>query len=102
MGGNATAHCPHASKAGGGGCVDNPTNFCVRYTATCGSISAWSDCSTDFAKFSEGVRGTNGDTQACRLYHLSLAETSADKAKEHCPHASKSGSGVCGTLVLEN
>ena len=92
---NAKAHCPHASKAGGGVCVDNATNFCARYTATCNNISAWSTCAADFAKFGAGSGTGNADTQACRLYHLSLAETSTDYGKTHCPHASKDGSKVC-------
>merc|ERR1712032_1152661 len=91
----AKIHCPHSSKTGGGVCADNTDNFCTRYTATCGSLSAWSACKTDFAKFAAGSGKVNADTQACRLFHLSLAEASTDAAKIHCPHSSKTGGGVC-------
>ena len=36
-----------------------------------------------------------GNTQACRIHHLGLAEQSTDKANIHCPHASKAGTGQC-------
>jgi len=91
----ATTHCPHASNTGGGVCVDNTGNFCTRYQATCNAISAWTGCTQDFGLLGAGAGNGNADTQACRLYHLSLAEGSASAATTHCPHASKDGGGVC-------
>ena len=37
----------------------------------------------------------SANTQACRMFHLSLAQKGKDDAKIHCPHAGKDGGGVC-------
>ena len=48
-----------------------------------------------------GAATESGDTQACRMYHLSVAMSGADDAEKlanaemHCPHASEAGGGVC-------
>merc|ERR1719482_1611894 len=98
---DAKIHCPHASKDGGNMCV---AQFCDRYETTCGSVTAWSDCKTDFAKITAGSGNGNADTQACRQFHLGLAEKGADEAKIHCPHASKDGGETCvaPTTVLKS
>ena len=86
-------------------------NFCDRYDATCGSsISKWDACDS-------GSGTGKANTQACRIYHLELAQESTEKANIHCPHAIKAGTGFCdagtanivillvdrnGVMLLEN
>jgi hypothetical protein len=49
--------------------------------------------------FPAGTAGdVNGNTLACHQYHVDLATGGDAVAKDtHCPHASPSGGGVCGT-----
>ena len=70
-------------------------NFCARYDTTCGSSNKWDACDTEFTALTAGSGTGNANTQSCRIYHLGLAETSADLAKIHCPHSSKAGTGQC-------
>merc|ERR1712146_540163 len=82
--------------AGTGVCVAaTSADFCTRFDTACGSTHKWDTCATDFKGISEGFGTGAADTQACRLYHLGLAEKSTDDATKHCPHASKAGTGVC-------
>ena len=83
--------------------------FCSRFDATCGTDYKWESCATEFSKLAAGSGTGQANTQACRVYHLKLAEASAQSAKAHCPHASKAGTGQCvdvaettGTLCVLN
>ena len=70
-------------------------NFCARYDATCGSISKWDACGSEFGALTAGSGTGKGNTQACRVYHLGLAETGGSNVAAHCPHASFAGTGQC-------
>ena len=70
--------------------------FCSRFDATCGGGDyKWESCADEFSKLAAGSGNGQANTQACRVYHLKLAEASAKDAEVHCPHASKAGTGVC-------
>ena len=69
--------------------------FCDKFATTCGKIKSWSTCKTDFAKLEKGSGNGSANTQACRVFHLSLAQKGMADAKIHCPHAAKMGGGVC-------
>ena len=71
------------------------STFCDEFVTTCGK--SWSDCKTDFAKLEKGSGTGSANTQACRVFHLSLAQKGKADAQVHCPHASKMGGGVCVT-----
>ena len=89
-------HCPHASETGGGQCVaPRKGTFCEEYKLVCGKEYS-KNCATDFPKLDVGDASNTGNTQACRIKHLTLAQSGAkDAAKVHCPHASETGSAVC-------
>ena len=70
-------------------------NFCARYDATCGSISKWQACGSEFGALTAGSGTGKGNTQACRIYHLGMAQESTQNANIHCPHASKADTGFC-------
>ena len=70
-------------------------NFCARYDATCGSISKWQACGSEFGALTAGSGTGNANTQACRIFHLGLAEAGGSNVAAHCPHASKAGTGQC-------
>ena len=93
----AGSQCPDGLSLTRSPCEDPPaTSFCSRFDATCGDgDNKWESCATDFPKLAAGSGNGPANTQACRAYHLGLAEASADSAKVHCPHASKAGMGVC-------
>lgn len=84
-------HCVHAGPGGAGQCGTNCDGFCTIATATCST--QWPDmaaCMTACAGFTDtasySAAATSGDSLACRLYHLSVAASSADNAATHCPH----------------
>ena len=72
-------------------------SFCSTYQTVCvdqSKSTAYPDCEGTLAAMSAGTSGdTSGDTQACREYHLGVAQ-SADP-DVHCPHAGPDGGGVC-------
>ena len=57
--------------------------------------SKWNACGSEFAALMAGSGNGKANTQACRIFHLGLAESSAGQASTHCPHASKAGTGQC-------
>lgn len=74
-------------------------DFCSDYATRCGETGygeAYSDCSAQFPALPAGAASSaSADTQACREFHLGLAQASASQAVVHCPHASLNGGGVC-------
>jgi len=99
----ATAHCPHTGQTGGGQCSANRCeSYCGIFAKTCGSQSsilnnAGSSCLTACSNLTNGALGdVAGNTVECRAYHASFP--SVANATFHCPHASISGGGACGSL----
>ena len=99
------AHCPHGNPAGGSDaagfpCTDpvpGPSDACVEYcnlaTTNCTEDNAIdfgdSTCEDTCAAMTEGTTGdTDGNTVACRIYHLTVA---ADAPGAHCPHGNPAG-----------
>jgi len=107
--GNATLHCPHASATGGNACGTYCEAYCnltltactaaTGYDTPMGSValSNYAACSVICPAFTEGAILTDQsqDTLACRMYHAKVAMNSPNP---HCPHASPSGDGVCGSF----
>jgi hypothetical protein len=92
-------HCVHAGPGGAGVCGMDCEGFCDIATATC--KTEWPDkaaCMTACGKFTPGpgysTATTSGDTLDCRLYHLTVAASSAANATTHCPHTAVMSS-VC-------
>ncbi|MBK8258750.1 MAG: hypothetical protein IPK82_39600 [Polyangiaceae bacterium] len=90
-------HCPHAGPLGGGACGDDCDNFCDLAIAICGDQATppYTDkdaCLTACMGFPDtmtvpyNAAATAGDSLACRMYHLTVASTSADNLNTHCPH----------------
>merc|ERR1712054_444340 len=82
---DAATHCPHASPNGGGECI---SAFCKDYKSTCSGVSGYvaydSDCDAQFGKFAAGIKDDlKGNTQACRVKHLELAQTTCS-AETYC------------------
>jgi hypothetical protein len=93
--GNAGLHCPHAGPTGDGTCGTLCEGFCaIQATACTGALKQFtsaSDCATKCAAFSAGAGKyntsfTGGNTNYCRVYHLSVAASSAGSATDHCGH----------------
>jgi len=57
------------------------------------------DCMTLCATLPLGTSDADagGNTVGCRQYHTGVANMSQSNADAHCPHASFSGGGTCGT-----
>jgi hypothetical protein len=89
---DATVHCFHAGPAGGMGvCGELCENFCHIAASACpGEFATNDDCMTACGmwattpQYSTGATG--GDSYACRLYHLTVASSSAANAEVHCGH----------------
>jgi len=85
-------HCGHAGPTGDNTCGTLCENFCLQAVGVCPDvfISA-AACEkvcpelSDTAAYSVNPP-SEGDTLACRAYHLSVAAISADNAEVHCPH----------------
>ena len=77
-------------------------NFCARYDATCGGTNKWGTCDQGFGTLTAGSGTGPGNTQACRIHQLKLAEAGGSNVATHCPHASKAGTGFCdaGTVIV--
>ena len=95
--GTPATHCPHAGPLGGGACGEDCANFCEIAVAVCGSQGTppYSDaaaCMTACMSFPDttavpyNTSVSSGDSLACRMYHLTVAATSAADAATHCPH----------------
>ena len=99
-----TLHCPHAGPAGDGVCgASNCESFCIIAQSICtGANSAFADnaaCMTACNAFPQATAhynssSTSGNTFACRMYHLSVAASSAANATTHCGHI-KTVSSTC-------
>jgi hypothetical protein len=109
---DATTHCQHAGPSGG--------NVCGAPRDAWGTMFAASPCNNSHVKtflglytnktipdamvppgFSDTVPYSvtfdgSQNTQACRIYHLSVASTLPDT---HCVHGSVSGGDTCGKYV---
>ncbi len=87
-------HCTHAGPGGDGPCGTNCEGFCTIAQGVCTGanqqFASMAVCMTACAGFATGTRyntaQTSGNTFACRLYHLSVAASSAASATTHCPH----------------
>ena len=123
-------HCPHAGPGGAAistaatqpaVCGDACTSFCTLEIATCGSLdtpiagipaqyqnlaacmTACGGGTTGFNKSKTYVVSpatSNGDSLACRLYHLTNAAVSAAAATTHCPHTGPNGGANAGTCMM--
>jgi cysteine-rich repeat protein len=90
-------HCAHAGPFGGGVCGDYCELYCDIMEANCSESYPDRDtCLNTCDTFpADGVDGdTDGDSVQCRMYHGVVA---ASDAVTHCPHASATGGGVCGS-----
>ena len=71
--------------------------YCALYESGCADFNEYDNteaCLAQCAQWPLGTEGaTDGDSLACRLYHVGVANM-AD-ANVHCPHASPNGAGVC-------
>lgn len=94
---NPALHCGHAGPSGAGVCGTPCQGFCSIQAAACtgaldqgyGMDAACNTaCTTAFGNsmgtYSATVTG--GNSLACRLYHLTVAASSAANATLHCPH----------------
>ncbi|MBA3545419.1 MAG: hypothetical protein H0T76_02950 [Nannocystis sp.] len=84
-------HCTHAGPGGADVCGGNCDGFCAIAADACGGTFADDTaCQTACAAYdkteSYDASDAEGNTFACRLYHLTVASSSADAATTHCPH----------------
>jgi hypothetical protein len=91
-------HCPHAGPLGGGLCgTDECAAFCGIATAICGDhaskpYDSEDACMTACMNFADTTATpynstvTDGDSLACRMYHLTVASKSDADKNTHCPH----------------
>jgi hypothetical protein len=96
-------HCLHGGPAGYGVCGTNQCEpFCqIALHACTGANQQWATmaaCMTDCATYAGSTPDmpagapdystaeTSGNTFACRMYHLTVASSSAANAATHCPH----------------
>jgi hypothetical protein len=85
------AACTRAGPGGDGGCGDNCDSFCTLALELCSgrpdSYPDFDTCRTTCSGFSQvepyDANEIDGDTFACRLYHLTAASTQPDI---HCAH----------------
>ncbi len=98
---DATVHCPHASTTGGGLCGGYCDGYCDQIMNNCAGANqiyaSRNDCMATCSAFpTTGAPGAvDGNSVQCRAYHASFPAR-AD-ATVHCPHASATGGGACGT-----
>lgn len=88
---DAATHCVHAGPGGGGACGMPCEGFCSIAVATCATEHPDdATCKTTCGGFMDtepyDAGDVAGDTLACRLYHLTVASSSAANAATHCPH----------------
>lgn len=88
---DAETHCVHAGPGGANACGTNCESFCAIATDICPTEHPTSDaCLTLCATFADDEKydsgDTNGNTLACRLYHLTVAAVDDQNAQVHCPH----------------
>jgi hypothetical protein len=88
---DADTHCVHAGPGGANACGTNCESFCAVATNICPTEHPSNDaCLTLCATFADEEKydsgDTNGNTLACRLYHLTVAAVDDQNAQVHCPH----------------
>lgn len=80
-------HCGHAGPGGASVCGAPCESFCTLAAGLCtGADEQYADtesCITECMVFSTDSDSIEGDTYACRLYHLTVAALQPDV---HCPH----------------
>jgi hypothetical protein len=91
-------HCPHAGPLGSGACgADECEVFCGIVMAICGDQATPPYASADECMGACGnfqatmfvpynTTEVDGDSLACRMYHLTVASTSDANKDLHCPH----------------
>jgi hypothetical protein len=96
---NAMEHCPHA-LFGDDACGSTCETLCTLGTAICPGkfdSNCMADCGSKVPAAVDFSVITNKDI-VCRIYHLSVASTSAAAANTHCDHATiVSTPDTCGT-----
>jgi hypothetical protein len=97
--GDPATHCVHAGPGGASACGTNVDGFCAIAVRVCPAIYADdASCREEANQFADtepyDVSDVAGDTLACRLYHLTVAASSAGSAEMHCPHIN-AASPVC-------
>lgn len=95
---DAGTHCPHAQADGGGVCGSYCEVYCDRFIDNCpGYYANQDECLQFCALFpTDGAtNATEGNSVQCRLYHANLP--AQELPDVHCPHASNTGGGVCGS-----
>jgi hypothetical protein len=97
---DAALHCVHAGPGGAGACGSNCESFCAIATATCktehpDNATCMTTCMgfKDMEKYD--ASDVDGDTLACRLYHLTVAASSDANAATHCPHTVGPMNPIC-------
>ena len=100
-----TLHCKHAGPSGGGVCGTSSQAWGNMANKACNDTSvsllavtlgAAIDTVVAPGSAPYSVLEASGNTQACRIYHLSVA---AIDPATHCTHGSVIGGGVCGPVV---
>jgi hypothetical protein len=97
---DATTHCTHAGPGGADFCGSNCESFCSIATKICptqhpDNAACMTECMglNDTVKYDATVAA--GNTLACRIYHLTVAATSAADATTHCAHTVAKMNPVC-------
>jgi len=100
----AITHCPHVSPSGGTACGDLCEAYCSIMGNACNAtannpFTATSNCTHACSYYdTTGNFTTQGGANIyCKIYHATAALGSTGAATTHCPHASPSGNGACGT-----
>jgi hypothetical protein len=93
-------HCAHAGPGGAGVCGSNIESLCAIAAKVCPTEHPnVAKCMTDYAAVKDmepyDASDTSGDTLACRLYHLTVASSSAANAATHCAHTVAAANPVC-------
>lgn len=88
---DADTHCVHAGPGGADFCGTNCESFCAIATSICPTEHPTNEgCLAQCAGYSDAEKydasDVNGDTLACRLYHLTVAAVDDQMALVHCPH----------------
>ncbi|MFO0684874.1 MAG: DUF4331 family protein [Sandaracinus sp.] len=89
------------------GVTNDCAGYCAYEVATCtDDLAQYADVADCMAQCTAlalpaGTPGaTNGNSIACRIYHTSVAASSAAMAMTHCSHTGATGGGVCGALTI--
>ncbi len=96
----ATTHCTHAGPGGAGACGSNCESFCSIATKICptqhpDNAKCMTDCLGINDKEKYDATDGAGNSLACRLYHLTVASSSAAEATTHCAHTVAMNNPIC-------